>query len=408
MSSDWITTTIGDQATLQRGFDITKAAQQIGSVPVISSGGTNSYHNVAMAKGPGVVLGRKGVVGSVYFVREDYWPHDTTLWVKDFHGNDEKFTYYFFLSRAKDLAALDVGSANPTLNRNHVHPIKVKWPSLEEQRAIGTFLATIDDRITLLRETNATLEAIAQALFKSWFVDFDPVHAKQQGRILEGIDDATATLFPDSFEKTESGLVPRGWFNGKFGNILSESTVRVGKSEVVVLSAVQTGELVRSDEHFNKRVHSSDISKYKQVPPFSFAYNPSRINIGSIGLNDHTNMGAVSPVYVVATTKDTPSAYLIWHHLRTLRVREQINTLASGTVRQNLPFSDFISIPLIIPDCKVLGVFYDLRSSLYGRINANARQIGTLASLRDTLLPRLLSGQLRLPEAETMIEQTAA
>ena len=211
MSSEWPVTTIGEQLTLQRGFDITKATQLPGNVPVISSGGTNSYHSTAMVKGPGVVLGRKGIVGSVYFVNRDYWPHDTTLWIKDFHGNDELFAYYFFLAKAKELAQLDVGSANPTLNRNHVHPIKVQWPSLYEQKLIGRLLGALDERITLLRETNTTLEAFAQALFKSWFVDFDPVRAKAEGLEPEGMDAATAALFPDSFEESDLGLVPQGW-----------------------------------------------------------------------------------------------------------------------------------------------------------------------------------------------------
>jgi type I restriction enzyme S subunit len=102
-----------------------------------------------MAEGPGVVLGRKGVVGSVYFVAIDYWPHDTTLWVKNFHGNDRKFVYYFFKFIAPRLASMDVGSANPTLNRNHVHPIQVSWPKLVVQQKISALLTVIDDKIEL-------------------------------------------------------------------------------------------------------------------------------------------------------------------------------------------------------------------------------------------------------------------
>src|SRR3989442_9550886 len=148
MASDWLNTTIGAQITLQRGIDITKAEQRDGPVPVISSGGVSSYHDTPAATGPGVLLGRKGVVGSVYFVSTDYWPHDTTLWVKDFHGNEPRFVYYFFRWMAPRIATMDVGSANPTLNRNHVHPIEIRWPSeLAEQRAIAHILGTLDDRI---------------------------------------------------------------------------------------------------------------------------------------------------------------------------------------------------------------------------------------------------------------------
>lgn len=178
---EWVETTIGDQATLQRGFDITKAQQCSGGIPVVSSGGISSYHNQKMVEGPGVILGRKGVVGSVYFISNDYWPHDTTLWVKDFHGNNQRFVYYFFKWLAPRLANMDVGSANPTLNRNHVHPIKVFWPEIHLQKCISDLLTTLDDKIDLNRRVNETLEAMARAIFKDWFVDFGPVRAKAEG-----------------------------------------------------------------------------------------------------------------------------------------------------------------------------------------------------------------------------------
>src|SRR3984893_16386659 len=211
MAGEWIETTVGGQATLQRGIDITRADQRSGRVPVVSSGGVSSYHDTSAATGPGVILGRKGVVGSVYYIPSDYWPHDTTLWVKDFHGNDRRFVYYFFRWLAPRIATMDVGSANPTLNRNHVHPIEVRWPALvEEQRAIAHILGTLDDKIELNRRMNETLEAMARALFKSWFVDFDPVRAKAEGRD-PGLPKPLADLFPARFVDSELGEVPEGW-----------------------------------------------------------------------------------------------------------------------------------------------------------------------------------------------------
>lgn len=158
MSSDWIETTIGEQVTLQRGFDITEAKQRSGVAPVVSSSGVSSYHDTAAVRGPGVVLGRKGVVGSVYYLDVDYWPHDTTLWVKNFHSNDQKFVYYFFKHFTPHLSRHDVGSANPTLNRNHVHPIRILWPPVSEQRSIAYILGTLDDKINLNNQMNKTLE----------------------------------------------------------------------------------------------------------------------------------------------------------------------------------------------------------------------------------------------------------
>ena len=149
----WIHTTIGEQAVLQRGFDITKRQQNPGSIPVVSSGGIKSFHDKAMVDAPGVVIGRKGTLGKVFYLEDDYWPHDTTLWVKDFKGNDPRFVYYFFTGL--DVLHLDSGAANPALNRNQVHPINVDWPPVSEQ---PTIVATLD---ALVEETQR-LESIYQ------------------------------------------------------------------------------------------------------------------------------------------------------------------------------------------------------------------------------------------------------
>ena len=144
--STWTRTSIGDQVTLQRGFDITKDQQRAGPVPVVSSGGTKSFHDTPMVRGPGVVMGRKGTLGKVFFLDEEFWPHDTTLWVKDFKGNDPRFVFHFF--SVLDVKWLDSGAANPALNRNQVHALPVIWPSLPEQRAA----AALFDKVSLEAE----------------------------------------------------------------------------------------------------------------------------------------------------------------------------------------------------------------------------------------------------------------
>ena len=124
---EWRMTTIGEQITLQRGFDITKKQATKGEIPVISSGGFSYFHKEKKAQGPGVVLGRKGSVGSVHYVDQDYWPHDTTLWVKEFNDNIPYFVYFFF--KNFPINRYEASSANPSLNRNNLHPIKLMWPS---------------------------------------------------------------------------------------------------------------------------------------------------------------------------------------------------------------------------------------------------------------------------------------
>jgi type I restriction enzyme S subunit len=146
----WFQTTIGEQLQLQRGFDITKDQQTEGTVPVVSSGGIKSYHDTSMVDGPGVVIGRKGTLGKSFFLETSFWPHDTTLWVKDFKGNEPKLVYHLLSSL--DLKKLDSGAANPALNRNQVHPLKIWWPESTKQSDLIAIIDSMSGETTRLHE----------------------------------------------------------------------------------------------------------------------------------------------------------------------------------------------------------------------------------------------------------------
>jgi type I restriction enzyme S subunit len=155
----WEIVRLGRKIELQRGVDITKDDQNDGNVPVVSSGGVSSFHDRALAPGPGVVVGRKGTAGAVYYVAVHFWPHDTTLWVRQFRGNSPRYVYFKLLSM--DLSSFDTGSANPTVNRNLVHPVVVSWPPLAEQVAIAKFL---DREIEKTDRIVAKIEAAIERL----------------------------------------------------------------------------------------------------------------------------------------------------------------------------------------------------------------------------------------------------
>ncbi|BAT53745.1 restriction modification system DNA specificity domain protein [Nostoc sp. NIES-3756] len=144
---------------LQRGVDIRQEDQTEGVVPVVSSGGIASYHNVAYAKSPGVLVGRKGTLGSVHYVEVDYWPHDTTLWVFEFYDNNPRFIYYKLLSM--NLKDWDTGSANPTLNRNLIHPLKIPWTSSEEQ---GSIVKYLDNKTSEIEQQKAKIQQAIELL----------------------------------------------------------------------------------------------------------------------------------------------------------------------------------------------------------------------------------------------------
>lgn len=178
------------------------------------------------------------------------------------------------------------GSTQSYLTLNSLRDFPVLYPGTDDARRIVSILSSLDDKIELNRKINANLEAQAQALFKSWFVDFEP--------------------FKDQpFVESELGMIPEGWRVGKLGEICNQSSIKVGcRNDVKVLSPVTTGNLMLSEEYFTKQVFSESIAKYKVVTKGAFAYNPARVNIGSLGRNEYDFDGAVSPVYVVFECKD--------------------------------------------------------------------------------------------------------
>ncbi|MEY4808624.1 MAG: hypothetical protein RLZZ206_3013, partial [Cyanobacteriota bacterium] len=208
MSSEWIQCRLGDVITLKRGYDLPKQSREHGYVPIVSSSGISDYHSVAIARSPGVVTGRYGTIGNVYFLTEDYFPLNTTLYVKDFKGNVPRFISYRL--RSIDFNSCSDKAAVPGVNRNHLHELETQIPPIAEQKAIAHILGTLDDKIELNSKINEALEAMAKALFKSWFVDFDPVRAKAEGRPT-GLPADISDLFPDSFEDSELGEIPSGW-----------------------------------------------------------------------------------------------------------------------------------------------------------------------------------------------------
>ena len=209
MAGEWRHATLGDVIQLKRGYDLPKRDRSPGPVPLVSSSGVTDHHSTAKVKGPGVITGRYGTLGQVFYIKEGFWPLNTTLYVRDFRGNHPRFISYFLLGL--DFLAYSDKAAVPGLNRNHLHQAEVRFPpDVVEQRAIAHILGTLDDKIALNRQMNETLEGIARALFESWFVDFDPVRAKTEGRDT-GLPKEIADLFPDNFEDSEVGEIPEGW-----------------------------------------------------------------------------------------------------------------------------------------------------------------------------------------------------
>ena len=418
MSSEWTSGKLGDFIELKRGYDLPQAKREPGKVPLVSSSGVSDRHSVAMVKGPGVVTGRYGTIGQVFYVEEDFWPLNTTLYVRDFKGNDPQFIHYFL--KTVDFLAYSDKAAVPGVNRNHLHEASVVVPPIGSQRSIAQFLGALDDRITLLRETNATLEAIAQALFKSWFVDFDPVRAKMEGRTPEGMDEATAALFPDGFETSELGEVPKGWRvcaveefadrvgMGPFGsNIKVETFVESG---IPVISGQHLKQLLVEDNTFNFITHEHAARLAKSCVQ---AGDVIFTHAGSIGQVSLLHKDAAFTSYVLSQRQfflrcntELMSPEWIALYFKSPAGQHQLlaNTSQVGVPSIARPVSYLRSIRLVVPPPELNQRFASIAGAINDRVMANRKQFGALTQIRDTLLPRLISGQLRLPEAQAAVE----
>ena len=281
--------------------------------------------------------------------------------------------------------------------------LMIVCPSVGDQVRISETLSALDDRIALLRETNATLEAIAQALFKSWFVDFDPVRAKQQGLAPAGVDEATAALFPDSFEDSELGPVPKGW------------TVRPLDEVATYLNGLALQKFPPSDDSWLPVIKIAQLRKGeavgadragKNIKPEYVVQNGDVLFSWSGSLEVEVwcgGVGALNQHLFKVTSKEFPKwFYLLWtrHHLDHFR---QI-AASKATTMGHIQRVHLTEAKVLVPPASLLKAVDVCFASLLDRRIENELQAQTLATLRDTLLPRLISGQLRLPQAEAEVE----
>ena len=277
-----------------------------------------------------------------------------------------------------------------TINLKDVRALPIPIPPLAERALISDFITALDDRITLLRETNATLEAIAQALFKSWFVDFDPVRAKSQGLAPAGMDEATAALFPYSFEESALGLVPKGWPIKMLQDLL----------------VLQRGFDLPTQDRVPGDFPIIAASGPSGTHAVAMAKGPGVVTgrSGVLGrvfleLDDHW------PLNTTLWVKEFRGATACYAY-EVLRLLD-FKAFNAGSAVPTLNRNHIHGLPYVIPPLGCVEAYEVLAIRLHQRARLNAQQAQTLATLRDTLLPRLISGQLRLPEALVEMEEAA-
>lgn len=375
---EWKEVRLGDILNFRRGHDLPHSAMKPGNIPVAGSNGVIGYHDTATPIKPILTIGRSGNVGKPCFY-EEAWAHNTTLYVDDFKGNDPKFLYY--LCQTMPFANFGGGSAVPTLNRNHIHPLETKIPvKVEDQRRIASILSSLDQKIELNNKINADLEEMAQAIFKNWFVDFEPF---KNGKFVD----------------SELGMIPEGWKVGRLTEIASymnglamqKFPPENNEDSLPVLKIKELGQGFCGTDSDRCSCNIKDECKIHNGDVIFSWSGTLLVDVwcgGDCGLNQHL---------FKVTSKDYPKwFYYYWtkHHLQEFIHIAKDKAVTMGHIKRGHLEEAMVAIPDNDSMEKAHELFEPILSKMISLRLENSR----LSLLRDTLLPRLMSGELEVPE----------
>jgi type I restriction enzyme S subunit len=355
-----------------------------------------------------LAISKSGTIGRVGILKDYMCGNRAVINIKVNPDCDTRFIFYTLLLNRKTIESLAEGSVQKNLYVSSLGRLEFELPSLPEQVRISETIGALDDRIALLRETNATLEAIAQAIFKSWFVDFDPVHAKQQGRAPEGMSETTAALFPDSFEESELGLVPRGWKACSFTDTINTIGGGTPKTSVAeywngtipwfsVVDAPSTSDVfvIDTEKHITEAGLNNSSTK---LLPAGTTIISARGTVGKLAIVGR-DMAMNQSCYGLRGKADDN----YYTYFSTYRIVETLKQRTHGSVFDTITRDTLTGVLVVYPNESAILAFEELMSPLMERINENLMQAQTLATLRDTLLPRLISGQICIPAGEELV-----
>lgn len=310
--------------------------------------------------------------------------HDGWLVFDSYNGILKDFLYYYFIVIRGRLVNQANGSVFKNLKTDIVRNFDINLPDLETQEKIVKILSQIDKKIETTIKINKNLEEQIETIYNSFFVYYDD-------------------FLKEELEECEIGFIPKDWNLMTLGQITTQIKEKVGKNNYKVFSAVNTGNLILSEEYFDKQVFSKSIEKYIVVKQDEFAYNPARINIGSIGRNDFDYEGCVSPVYVAFKVEEGYENFMNMF-IKSKRFNQWVITLSSGSVRQTLNYNDFSIIKIAYPPKSLVNKFNVIYESYYEVINYNKSVIYNLEEIRDTLLPKLMSGEIDVSKINCDLE----
>lgn len=353
---NWKNGELGDFVTLKRGFDLPKQKREDGQVPIFSSSGITGTHSTAMVKAPGVITGRYGTIGEVFYAAKDFWPLNTTLFVEDFHGNDAKFIYYFL--KTLEWSKFTSASAVPGINRNTVHKEIMSLPDIETQRRIASTLSMFDEKIKINTEINDNLLDQAQTLYKQHF--------------------------PYSVQDD----LPDGWRIGTVGEI-----IEIHDSKRIPLSGADRMKMEKKIYPYYGAASLMDYvdnyifdGKYLLLGEDGTVVDDAGYPIlqyvwGQFWVNNHAH------ILTGRLGFNVESLYMLFK-------QTPVKSIVTGAVQPKISQANLRSVQVVIPPEHNLKEYNDLVEPLFSLLRANEEECKSLAALRDTLLPKLMSGEI--------------
>ena len=379
---EWKEYRLGNILNFRRGHDLPKTQMQAGRIPVAGSNGIIGYHNIATPISPCITIGRSGNIG-IPNIYDNCWAHNTVLYVDDFKGNYPLYLYY--LLKILPISSFGGGSAVPTLNRNHIHPLLVKHTTnISTQIKIASILKSLDDKIENNKRINENLEQQAQALFKSWFIDFEPFHDQP-------------------FVDSELGMIPEGWRVGTLGTICSTNKCSWKGQIKSPIKYLDTGNITRnkidSIQNLNPDIDLIPSRAKRCIVEGDIVYSTVRPNQEHYGIliNPSSNL-IVSTGFCVITANHSAYRYFIYQYLIQDTIITKLQAIAEQSVSTypSINASDIENLKVVIPSMEIAVKYATIMLPIYLQIEENQKQSLRLAQLRDTLLPKLMSGEISL------------
>jgi len=366
---------LNDFITLQRGFDLPASTRKKGTVPVVASRAINGFHSEAKVKGPGVVIGRSGSIGGGQYIVEDFWPLNTTLWVKDFKGHNVRYVYY--LLKSIDFSRFNAGAGVPTLNRNHLSGIKVKVLSGAHEDEIVKILAKYDDLIENNKRRIALLEESARQLYKEWFVRFRfPGH--EHVKIVDG--------------------VPEGWKNKEIGELSSYLSRGMtpkydeeGEYTVINQKCIRNRLLSLG----LTRRQSKEVKEEKLVRAGDVLINST--GVGTLGRVAQCWLDVEKCTVDTHVTIVRPKVEVsaMWFGYCLMELESVFEGMGQGATNQKELRRDLVaSMRVLVPSVRLQSTFEEYAYKCSKQIVLLDEENARLSKARDILLPKLMSGEL--------------